>query len=85
MGLCSVAVLCKGVLAAAFVQVVVFTTFMSQWWSSPNSASYDSNAWWKNAADCSADDEWLNSRWLCNVCGAWTPKLKRKCRSCGIR
>ena len=23
--------------------------------------------------------------WLCNVCGAWIPKLKQKCRSCGIR
>ena len=27
---------------------------MSQWWSSSNSASYDSNAWWKSAPD----DEW---------------------------
>ena len=40
--------------------------------------------WWESAAGRSADDEWQNDWWLCNVCGAWTPKLKQKCRCCGV-
>ena len=77
--------LVQALLAASFVQVVVLTTLMSQWWSSSITTSYDSNAWLKNDADRSADDDWDNTWWLCNVCGAWTWKLKQKSRSCGIR
>ena len=32
-----------------------------------------------------ADDEWQNNWCSCNVCGAWAPKLKQECCSCGIR
>ena len=72
------AILAQSLLAVYFVQEVVITTLMSQWWNSSNIPLHDRNAWWKSAADRSADDEWQNDWWLYNVCKGVDPEAQSK-------